>query len=975
MQTSLIRKIISVGIVLPGLAIGALGMPGFFVAETLVAHAAGPWFVSPAGNDANDCLTAATACLTIQAAINKSSAGDVVTVAAGTYAEHVTVDHALILNGANAGIAGNGVRGTESVITGDATGALQITADNVTVDGFKVSSASNGLGAGIHVAASQSGAMITNNVITGNQIGIYANSAGASTISFNLFDANNEPGSAGGSAIYSEFTDHMTIDHNEIKNHTTNGPVTFAATGSGVHKNLTFSNNNLHDNTAGSTVFVLAVSTGMFSGNTILPGDNTGIAFKGDDQNVTVTNNAISGGARGVNVSDGGFGLGDNMNIAVNRNSFTGNTQFGVGNSTTSTPPLDATCNWWGAANGPGPVGTGSGDMVTTNVSFVQWLTSSDLSSPCNGNPNAPVISNVHIQSNNANPSIAKNGDIITLTFTTDQPVTKLGNFKINSSNPDTFTNVGNNYTATHLVDSGDPITGVPATFQINVKSAAGIFSQTIEATNDGSSVTIVSAVTLEAEDFGVVNFDTGLGVLKGYTAGFGLHGGPTFAGSKVVMQLFASSTLLQTNSSTAKVGATITGTQISSPFDVSGNFDYVADGFWTNVREAEFGQHLAATRVVATVTLADGTVLTAENDTLAGDPTTIMPNSNLIVKKIALGGGSTFSFVGDGGLGPFQIMTLPTSTKAVDSSGSQTFSAIAQGTYHITEATSTGWTLISNDCSAVVVAASSTATCTITDAKLGEIKGTKFEDRNGNGAVKNDDADNKGDGDHGSSDVKNGSGNSGDDHGNGDSKDNENGDNRTIAGVTIFLDANNNGILDAGEVSSVTDSHGNYDFPGLVPGVYHVREVVQPGWMQTAPAGGVFNITLAPGQVSSKNDFENFKLGSISGMKFNDVNGNGKKDAGDVGLSGWTIMLTGPTGQSATSTVTVTDAGGAYSFGNLGPGSYKLSEVMQTGWVQTAHPDSVKVQSGTVSTNKNFGNHLGPVTKPKDTKGHDGGD
>jgi hypothetical protein len=578
-----------------------------------------------------------------------------------------------------------------------------------------------------------------------------------------------------------------------------------------------------------------------------------------------------------------------------------------------------------------------------------------------------PVISSVSIKSNNADPTKARNGDIITLTFTTDEPVTKLSNFKINSSNPDTFTNVGNNYTATHLVDSGDPITGVPATFQINVKNAAGIFSQTIEATNDGSSVTIIPFPVLSAEDFGVVSFDTGLGFLKGYTAGFGLTGA-NFASSSVMMQLFASSTLLQTNSSTPKVGATITGVQISSPFDVSGNFDYVADGFWNNVREAEFGQHLAATRVVATVTLADGTVLTAENDNPTGDPATIMPTGMLNVQKIALGGTNTFSFTGDNGLGSFTITTATSSATSTTSMGSSTFS-VASGTYTITEATTTGWTIMSNDCTAVAVAATGTTTCTITNAKLGEIKGMKFEDENGNGAaMKNDEKD----GDHGASTMnKDGNGSHGD--GDKDNNDNDNEENNVrhgIAGVSIFLDANNNGVLDAGEMSTTTDANGNYDFMGLVPALYHVREVVQPGWMQTVPASGVYDIMLAPGQVSAKNDFGNFKLGSISGMKFNDMNGNGKKDAGEPGLAGWTIMLSGPTGMAATSTMT--DASGTYSFSNLGPGTYNLSEVMKAGWVQTMHPGSVRIRSGVASMNDNFGNHLGPVPAPKGNKGRD---
>ncbi|AGA70557.1 Ig-like domain-containing surface protein [Desulfitobacterium dichloroeliminans LMG P-21439] len=104
-----------------------------------------------------------------------------------------------------------------------------------------------------------------------------------------------------------------------------------------------------------------------------------------------------------------------------------------------------------------------------------------------------PIISNVKISSNNADTTKAMNGDTIILTFTSSVPVTKLSNFKINGSNPDTFTQVGNVYTATHLVDSGDLITGVPATFQINVQNAAGIYSQTIEATSNSSAVTIIN--------------------------------------------------------------------------------------------------------------------------------------------------------------------------------------------------------------------------------------------------------------------------------------------------------------------------------------------------------------------------------------------------------------------------------------------------------------------------------------------------
>ena len=175
-------------------------------------------------------------------------------------------------------------------------------------------------------------------------------------------------------------------------------------------------------------------------------------------------------------------------------------------------------------------------------------------------------------------------------------------------------------------VDNTGLVTGVAAgTDTITATAVSG--STTVTGT---ITVTVTTATTLpgtlSAQDFGVVNYDTGLGILKGYTAGFGLTDA-TFSGvQSVVVKLYSGETLLQTNTATSKVGSTITGAQISSPFDVSGTFDYATDGYWTNTRESQYGQSVPATKVIATITLANGKVVTAENDTLTGDPTTIYP-------------------------------------------------------------------------------------------------------------------------------------------------------------------------------------------------------------------------------------------------------------------------------------------------------------------------------------------------------------
>ena len=53
---------------------------------------------------------------------------------------------------------------------------------------------------------------------------------------------------------------------------------------------------------------------------------------------------------------------------------------------------------------------------------------------------------------------------------------------------------------------------------------------------------------------------------------------------------------------------------------------------------------------------------------------------------------------------------------------------------------------------------------------------------------------------------------------------------------MTVYLDANDNGVLDGGEQTDVTDASGNYAFTGLPAGDYVVREIVPAGYVQTAP-------------------------------------------------------------------------------------------------------------------------------------------
>ncbi len=185
------------------------------------------------------------------------------------------------------------------------------------------------------------------------------------------------------------------------------------------------------------------------------------------------------------------------------------------------------------------------------------------------------------------------------------------------------------------------------------------------------------------------------------------------------------------------------------------------------------------------------------------------------------------------------------------------------------------------------------------------------------------------------------------------------------LAGWTIFLDLNRNGMLDDEDLSDVTDEEGNYSFTGLQPGEFIVREVLQPNFHQTAPASGFHTVLLTSGSTITDRDFGNMRIavtGSISGLKFEDLDGDGSRDPGEPGLAGWTIFLdlnrNGMLDDEDLSDVT--DEAGNYSFTGLQPGEFIVREVLQPNFHQTAPASgfhTVLLASGSTITDRDFGN------------------
>ncbi|MCI0695593.1 cohesin domain-containing protein [candidate division KSB1 bacterium] len=94
----------------------------------------------------------------------------------------------------------------------------------------------------------------------------------------------------------------------------------------------------------------------------------------------------------------------------------------------------------------------------------------------------------------------------------------------------------------------------------------------------------------------------------------------------------------------------------------------------------------------------------------------------------------------------------------------------------------------------------------------------------------------------------------------------------------------------------------------------------------------------------------------AIHGMKWHDLNSDGKKDPNEPGLEGWQINLTGDSTASTT-----TDSLGNYQFTQLAPGDYVVAEVLQTGWTQSFPPEpethKIVLLPGQSIGNLDFGN------------------
>ncbi|MEM6687956.1 MAG: SdrD B-like domain-containing protein [Planctomycetota bacterium] len=176
-------------------------------------------------------------------------------------------------------------------------------------------------------------------------------------------------------------------------------------------------------------------------------------------------------------------------------------------------------------------------------------------------------------------------------------------------------------------------------------------------------------------------------------------------------------------------------------------------------------------------------------------------------------------------------------------------------------------------------------------------------------------------------------------------------------AGVSVeLLDDSGNRVA-----GTTTDSNGRYFFGDLPVGNYRVQSSTPAGLIEGSASVGLIDgvrvgllqsdnlitrIDLPPGGDGVDYNFCVIQPVQLSGHVYHDANRDGRRNAGEQGISGTTVTLVDNTG--ATVANVLTDNDGRYEFSQLSPGTYTVVETQPTGYLDGQ--ESIGTVSGVVT-------------------------
>ena len=115
--------------------------------------------------------------------------------------------------------------------------------------------------------------------------------------------------------------------------------------------------------------------------------------------------------------------------------------------------------------------------------------------------------------------------------------------------------------------------------------------------------------------------------------------------------------------------------------------------------------------------------------------------------------------------------------------------------------------------------------------------------------------------------------------------------------------------------------------------------------------------MTAPAGQTVGNLNFGEFQTITVSGEVYDDVTGTGALEPNDPVLPGWRVDLINAGGQVVKTAAT--DSNGDFSFSGVGPGTFTVEEVVQSGYDETTSPStySLTPTGGQNVTGLGFGN------------------
>jgi hypothetical protein len=340
----------------------------------------------------------------------------------------------------------------------------------ITNNNIEGTTASGGGGIGISIGA-KTGQQCNENLIQNNTINSVAIAENYSTPGILLsFDTRS-----GG---YESINKTEDISGNKIINNTI--MASGDNKGFGIEIGTILDDSEKNPANIGALMTAGAVHDNLVEGN-VIDGVETGIYFY-IVNDLTITDNEIKN-----IISDGVLIEQDHNGIVLNNNILPSLTND-------SSTEIDAEQNWWGSADDVIVAGKVSG-----NVDYLPFCGEETCSDGNLTNGIAPTLNSVTITSNNTdNNTLAKVGDVVTLTFTASETLIGNPTVTINGNTANVTDEGENNYDATYTMQGSD---------------AEGALSFTIDfedlVENDGVTVTEVtddSSVTFDKTAPTVVN-------------------------------------------------------------------------------------------------------------------------------------------------------------------------------------------------------------------------------------------------------------------------------------------------------------------------------------------------------------------------------------------------------------------------------------------------------------------------------------